>query len=126
MKATEITTIDQYIAGFPEEIRPILNQVRATIQKAAPDAIEAISYGMPAFKQNGYLAYFAAHKNHIGFYPIPSATEKFKEELSVYKTGKGSVQFPIDHPMPLKLITKIIKFRLQENAAKAALKAKKK
>ncbi|MBS0028069.1 iron chaperone [Chitinophaga sp. 22321] len=126
MKATEITTIDQYIAGFPEEIQQVLNQVRATIRKAAPDATEAISYGMPAFKQDGYLAYFAAYKNHIGFYPIPPATEKFKEELSVYKTGKGSVQFPIDQPMPLKLITKMIKFRIQVNAEKAALKVKKK
>lgn len=126
MKATQINTIDEYIAGFPEEMQVILNKVRATIKKAAPDAEETISYSMPAFKQNGYLAYFAAYKNHIGFYPIPPATEKFREELSAYKTGKGSVQFPLDQPMPLTLISKIVKYRLKENLSNTAKKPKKK
>lgn len=124
MKSTIAANIDEYIAGFPEETQEILELVRATIQKAAPDATEAISYAIPTFKLNGNLVHFAAFKTHIGFYPAPTGGEAFKKELSVYKTGKGSVQFPIDEPMPLGLITRIVKFRVKENMEKA--KAKKK
>lgn len=124
MKSTVAANIDEYIAGFPEETQEILELVRATIQKAAPDATEAISYAIPTFKLNGNLVHFAAFKTHIGFYPAPTGGEAFKKELSVYKTGKGSVQFPIDEPMPLGLITRIVKFRVKENMEKA--KAKKK
>ncbi|MGO4291708.1 iron chaperone [Chitinophaga sp. RAB17] len=125
MKSTTISTIDEYIAGFPPDIQEILEQVRATVKKSAPKAEETISYGMPAFKQNGHLVYFAAFKNHIGFYPIPSGMEQFKAELAGYKTGKGSVQFPLDEPMPLTLIGKIVKFRVKENEKKSAAKKKK-
>lgn len=124
MKSTIAANIDEYIAGFPEETQEILELIRATIQKAAPDATEAISYAIPTFKLNGNLVHFAAFKTHIGFYPAPTGGEAFKKELSVYKTGKGSVQFPIDEPMPLGLITRIVKFRVKENMEKA--KAKKK
>lgn len=124
MKSTIAANIDEYIAGFPEETQEILELVRATIQKAAPDATEAISYAIPTFKLNGNLVHFAAFKTHIGFYPAPTGGEAFKKELSIYKTGKGSVQFPIDEPMPLGLITRIVKFRVKENMEKA--KAKKK
>ncbi|HMJ46941.1 MAG TPA: DUF1801 domain-containing protein [Ferruginibacter sp.] len=111
-------SIDEYIAGFQEQTQKILEQVRATIKKAAPGAEETISYAMPAFRLNGYLVYFAAFKNHIGFYPAPSGSAAFIKELSPYKTGKGSVQFPLDKPMPLHLITKIVQFRVKENLQK--------
>jgi len=117
--------IDEYIAGFPQDVQEILEKIRATVREAAPEAKEKISYGMPAFTLNGNLVYFAAFKNHIGFYPIPSGIEEFKEELSVYKQGKGSVQFPLDEPMPYELITRIVKFRAQENLKKAKAKKKK-
>ena len=103
--------IDEYIQGFPEETQKILQQLRAAIKKAAPKSEEVISYAMPAFKQNGVLVYFAAYKNHIGFYPTSSGIEAFKDELSKYKSSKGAVQFPIDKPLPLTLISKIVKFR---------------
>lgn len=111
--------IDEYIAGFPKEVQKILTQVRKTIQDAAPGATEKISYGMPCFYLNGNLVYFAAYKNHIGFYATPTGHEAFKKDLSVYKQGKGSVQFLIDKPMPLKLIGRIVKFRAKENKEKA-------
>ena|SRR5436190_19619546 len=113
-----ITSIDEYIAAAPKEIRPILEEIRATIKAAAPEATERISYGMPTFFLNGNLVHFAAHKNHIGFYPTPSGIEKFKKELSKYEGAKGSVQFPLDQPMPLELIRKIVLFRVKENLAK--------
>lgn len=114
------TTIDEYIAAFPEETRKALEQVREVIRSAAPDAGEKISYAMPAFTyRNSYLVYFAAFKNHIGFYPAPVGVDAFKEALSAYKTGKGSVQFPLDRPMPLGLIARIVKFRMAENLKKA-------
>ena len=119
-------TIDEYIYLFPEETRKKLEQLRMTIRKAAPDAEEMISYQMPAYKCQGMLVYFAGYKNHIGFYPTASGIAAFKEELSVYKSAKGAVQFPIDKPLPLKLIAEIVAFRVKENAAKAAMKAKKK
>src|SRR3954471_6034666 len=117
-------TIDEYITGFPENIREKLEALRATIRKAAPTAEEIISYGMPTFYLKGNLVHFAAFKNHIGFYPAPSGIESFKEELSIYKEGKGSVQFPLDEPMPLDLITRIVKFRVAQNTEKAANKKK--
>ncbi len=116
--------IDEYIAACPPEIQGRLQELRATIRKAAPDAEETISYKMPTFKLNGNLVYFAAFPNHIGFYPIPTGIEAFKKELAVYKQGKGSVQFPNDKPLPLKLVTRIVKFRAKENLAKAKAKAK--
>jgi uncharacterized protein YdhG (YjbR/CyaY superfamily) len=126
MRNSEATpsTIDEYIAGFPEHIREILEKVRATIQEAAPNAEETIKYEMPTFMLNGNLVYFAAFKNHIGFYPIPSGMEEFKDDLAGYKTGKGSVQFPLDQPIPYELIGRITKFRVQENLEKAAAKKK--
>ena len=118
-------SIDEYIATFPKEIQIILEEVRATIKAAAPEATERISYGMPTFFLNGNLVHFAAHKNHIGFYPTPSGIEKFKKELSKYEGAKGSVQFPLDQPMPLQLISKIVKFRVTENQQKAKPSRKK-
>jgi uncharacterized protein YdhG (YjbR/CyaY superfamily) len=119
-------TIDEYIAGCPSEVQAVLHKIRLTIRKAAPDAEETISYQMPTFTLNGNLVHFAAFKHHIGFYPTPTGTEKFQKELATYKGGKGSVQFPLDQPIPYGLITKIVKFRVKENAAKAAAKGKKK
>ena len=119
-------TTDEYISGFPKETQKILEQLRATIKKAAPKADEVISYGMAAFKLNGMLVWFAAHTNHIGFYPSPSGIEAFKKELSIYKGAKGSVQFPLEKPLPLGLITKIVKFRVTENLQKAIPGTKKK
>jgi len=116
--------IDQYIAGFPEDIQIILEQVRTTIQKAAPNAEETIKYVMPTFVLNGNLVHFAAFKNHIGFYPAPTESEEFRKELSIYKQGKGSVQFPLDKPMPLSLITKIVKSRVEKNSGKEKTKKK--
>ncbi|MBT3337332.1 MAG: hypothetical protein HN855_08810 [Anaerolineae bacterium] len=116
--------IDAYIAQFSPEMQTLLHQMRATIQEAAPEATEAFSYQMPTFKLHGNLVHFAAFKKHIGFYPVPSGLETFKEELSAYKGGKGSVQFPLDQPLPLALVTKIVKFRVAENLAKAAAKKK--
>ena len=119
-----VNDIDQYISSFPAEIQKILTQVRMTIKKVVPDAEEVISYGMPAFKQNGMLVWYAAFKNHIGFYPVPSGMKAFNNELSVFKQGKGSVQFPLDKPMPLELISNIVKFRVAENTQKANAKKK--
>jgi uncharacterized protein YdhG (YjbR/CyaY superfamily) len=118
--------IDEYISGFPKDVKEILEKIRMTIREAAPNAEETISYQMPAFKLNGYLVYFAAFKNHIGFYPMPSGIEKFKKELSVYEGAKGSVKFPLDKPMPFALISKIVKFRVKENSEIAKTKVKKK
>jgi uncharacterized protein YdhG (YjbR/CyaY superfamily) len=119
-------TIDEYIAGFSPEIQAILKKIRLTIRKAAPDAEEKISYQMPTFTLQGNLVHFAAFKKHIGFYPTPTGTEKFQKELSVYKGAKGSVRFPLDQPIPYGLISKIVKFRVKENLARAAAKEKKK
>src|SRR5664279_463073 len=116
--------IDEYISGFPKETQKILEQLRATIKKAAPKADEVISYSIPAFKLNGMLVWFAAYSNHIGFYPRGSGIEAFKKELSIYKGAKGSVQFPLDRPLPFELITKIVKFRVAENLLKTKTKKK--
>ena len=118
MDTKKPANIDEYIGAFPNDVQEILEKIRATIQKAAPDANEKISYSMPAFEQNGIVVYFAAFKNHIGLYALPSGHETFREELSKYKSGKGSVQFPLDQPMPFDLIAKIVKFRVKENLEK--------
>ena len=125
-KNVSFVSIDQYIASFPEETRHILEALRATIKAAAPDAEEKISYQMPTFDLKGNLVHFAAFPKHIGFYPAPRGIEEFKEELSIYKGAKGSVQFPIDEPLPLDLITRIVKFRVAENLKKAEEKASRK
>jgi uncharacterized protein YdhG (YjbR/CyaY superfamily) len=111
----QFETIDDYIKTFPTDVQSILEKMRQTIRKAAPEAIEAISYQMPTFKLNGKnLVHFAAFKSHIGFYPIPSGIEAFRRELSQYKQGKGSVQFPVDKPIPYDLVEKIVRFRVKE------------
>ncbi len=124
-KKVGFTSIDEYIATFPEEIQKILEEIRATIKAAAPDAEEKISYQMPTFILKGNLVHFAAFKKHIGFYPVPTGIEKFKKELSVYEGAKGSVQFPLDKPIPYGLISKIVKFRVKENLKKAETKGRK-
>ena len=116
------STVDEYIATFPKEGQRLLTKIRNTIRSAAPGAAEVISYGMPAYKQQGMLVYFAGYEKHIGFYATPAGHAAFKKELSKYKTGKGSVQFPIDQPLPVELIRKIVKFRLKENSIKASAK----
>lgn len=118
------SNIDDYIASFPRDVQAVLNEIRNTIQKAAPDAEEAIKYRIPTFVLNGNLVHFAAFKKHIGFYPAPSGVEAFKQQLSRYEGAKGSVQFPIDKPMPLKLIERIVKFRAKEARTKSAAKKK--
>jgi uncharacterized protein YdhG (YjbR/CyaY superfamily) len=117
---------DEYIADFSPEVQTILNTLRAVIKEAAPDADEKISYQMPTYALRGNLVHFAAYKNHIGFYPAPSGIEAFKDELSAYKGAKGSVQFPIDKPLPYELISRIVKFRVAENTMKAQNKMKSK
>lgn len=124
MTTNKPNNINEYIAGFPKNIQKILEQIRATIKKAAPEAEETISYAIPTFTLNGNLVHFATFKNHIGFYPAPTGNEALKKELSVYKTGKGSIQFPLEKPMPLDLITKIVKFRVKENLQKEKTKKK--
>jgi uncharacterized protein YdhG (YjbR/CyaY superfamily) len=129
MKTSQTTPkdMDEYIAGFPDDVQEILEKVRMTIRKAAPEAEETISYKMPTFNLKGhYLVYFAAYKKHIGFYPAPVGSAEFNEELSAYQAGKGTLQFPLDKPIPFDLITKIVKFRIKENLARAAAEGKKK
>ena len=111
--------VEEYVAGFPAETQAVLQQVRAAIKAAAPDAVECIAYAMPAYKLNGKpLVYFAGYARHIGFYATPTGHAEFAEELSKFKQGKGSVQFPLSQPMPLDLIGRIVKFRVQETLAK--------
>ncbi len=110
--------IDNYISGFPKEVQDMLEKIRTAIIKAAPAAEETIGYGIPTFKLHGNLVHFAGYKNHVGFYPAPSAIKAFEKELSIYKGAKGSVQFPLDKPLPVALITKIVKFRVKENKMK--------
>jgi len=121
---TAFTTIDAYIALFPEEVQEKLHQLRAVIRAAAPEAVEKISYRMPTFYLKGNLVHFAAFARHIGFYPVPSGIEAFKTELAAYKQGKGSVQFPLDEPLPLDLVRRIVEYRVSENLAAAAAKAR--
>ena len=118
-----VKVVDKFIAGFPKDTQKLLEQLRATIKKAAPSAEERISYGIPTFDLNGrHLVHFAAFKKHIGFFPTPSGISAFKKEISKYKWAKGSVQFPIDKSLPLSLITKIVKFRVKEDLEKAKKK----
>ncbi|MGC4021716.1 MAG: DUF1801 domain-containing protein [Cyclobacteriaceae bacterium] len=119
-------TIDEYISDFPEHVREIMERVRFTIAKAAPQAEEVISYSMPAFKLNGVLVYFAGWQNHLGFYPFSSAIRAFQKDLSKYEGAKGSIKFPYDKPIPYTLISKMVKYRVKENLEKAKLKALKK
>ena len=117
--------IDEYIAGFPNDVREILEEIRLTIRRAAPDAEETIKYQMPTFTLNGNLVHFAAYKKHIGLYPAPRDVAKFKDELSVYEGTKSSVRFPLDKPIPFGLISKIVKFRVKKNLERAGAKWKK-
>jgi len=117
---SKANSIDEYIAGFPPETQKVLQELRGLIKASAPDATETISYAIPTFDMNGrHLAHFAGYARHIGFYPIPSALEAFKEELKPYKSGKGSAQFPLGQPLPTDLIRRIVEFRVVENTAKA-------
>lgn len=120
----EFHTIDEYIAAFPADIQAKLQAMRETIRAAAPEAEERISYRMPTFALHGNLVHFAAFTRHIGFYPAPRGIEAFQQELSRYKGAKGSVQFPLDEPLPLELISRIVAFRVAENGAKAAAKSR--
>lgn len=115
-------SIDKYISGFPYETQVILKKIREVICKAAPEAEETISYSIPTFFIKGNLVHFAAYKNHIGFYPSSSGIKAFKKELLKYKSSKGAVQFPLDKPLPLNLISRIVKFRLKENLERAEKK----
>jgi uncharacterized protein YdhG (YjbR/CyaY superfamily) len=115
-KAETSLTVDEYISGCPEQLQAKLKELREAIRKAAPEAEETISYRMPAYRLNGVLVYFAAQKNHIGFYPTSSGVNAFREELAAYKTSKGAIQFPVDKPIPLKLVSTIVKFRVKENS----------
>ncbi len=116
---TSLHSIDEYIGQFTPAIQIILQQLRQAINKAAPGAEERISYRMPTFWLHGNLVHFAAYKNHIGFYPTPSGIEAFQKELAEYKTSKGAVQFPLDRPLPLELISRMVKFRVAENLSEA-------
>lgn len=115
----KLSNVDEYINSFPQGIKVILEQIRETIRQKSPDAVESISYGMPTYKLNGKpLVYFAGYKNHIGFYATPTGHSEFAEELATYKQGKGSVQFPLNNPMPLDLISRIVAFRVRETLEK--------
>lgn len=119
-------SVDEYISGYPADIQKKLNDIRKAVRKAAPEAVEKISYGMPAYTFKGMLLYFAGHTNHIGLYPYPSAIEAFKKEIAEYYKSKGTLQFPHGKPLPLKLIKEIVAFRVQENIIKEQLKRVKK
>ena len=114
---TSVGSIDEYIAAFPAEIQETLQNIRQVIRDAAPEASEAISYQMPTFKLNGNLVHFAAFKDHIGFFPTPSGVEAYPE-LMQYKTGKGTLQFPLDQPIPYELIRRVVEFRVSEAKSK--------
>jgi uncharacterized protein YdhG (YjbR/CyaY superfamily) len=121
-KKYKINDIDLYIAGFPTRTQKLLAQFRAAIRKAAPEAEEVIKYGIPTFTFHGNLVHFGAYKNHIGFYPAPSGIEAFKKELAAYEGAKGSIRFPIDKPLPIDLIKKIVVYRVKKNMEKATIK----
>jgi uncharacterized protein YdhG (YjbR/CyaY superfamily) len=120
MTKVEFKSVDEYIAAQPQTVQSLLQRIRSAVALAAPDATEKISYQMPTFYLNGNLVHFAAFKNHIGFYPTASGVKAFEQELSGYKYAKGSIQFPTDRPLPLTLIRKIVKFRVEENVKKRA------
>jgi uncharacterized protein YdhG (YjbR/CyaY superfamily) len=107
-------SIDEYVAGFPAEIQRVLEEMRSLIRASAPTATETIRYAIPTFDLNGHLVHFAGYRSHIGFYPTASGIEAFKEELASYKKGRGSVQFPLDRPLPADLISRIVEFRVRE------------
>lgn len=115
---TASAAVDEYIAAAPEAVRPLLESLRAAIKDAAPDAVERMGYGMPGYYLNGGLVWFGAYKNHIGFYPAPNGLDAFEAELSQYARTKGSVHFPLDQPLPLDLIERIVRFRRDENLGK--------
>jgi len=125
-KENSPTTIDEYIAGYPEELQVKLNEIRRIIKATIPEAKETISYGIPTFALMGNVVHFGGFKSHIGFYPAPSGIEHFKEEIAPYLASKGTLQFPLDKPLPVDLIRRITEFRMQENLQKAAAKVKKK
>jgi uncharacterized protein YdhG (YjbR/CyaY superfamily) len=121
------TTIDEYISGFPGEVQALLEKIRAIVKKAAPKAQETISYGIPTFTlRDTYLIYFAAYKKHIAIYPVPTGNDEFNEEVSAYRRGKGTLQFPLDKPFPYALLRKIVKHSLQDNLIRAETRKKKK
>jgi uncharacterized protein YdhG (YjbR/CyaY superfamily) len=122
MQKNTFETIDEYINAFEGEVKSILQKIRNTVREVAPEATEFINYGIPTFKQSGNLVHFAAYKNHIGFYPSPSGMEEFKKEVALYKTGKGTMQFPLDKPIPYDLISEIVRFRVEENKFKKVKK----
>jgi uncharacterized protein YdhG (YjbR/CyaY superfamily) len=126
MRSNQAKNIDEYIASFPKDTQKMLEEMRTAINKAAPNAEETIKYAIPTFTFHGNLVHFAAYKNHIGFYPAPSAIEAFEKELSTYEGAKGSVQFSLDAPLPIALIKRIVKFRVLENSEKMKAKAKRK
>ncbi len=125
MISSKAATIDEYIANYPHEIQKKLKDMRAAIKAAAPEATERISYRMPTFYLKGNLVHFAALKNHIGFYPTPSGVQAFIKETTKYASTKGAIQFPLDEPLPLKLVSKIVKFRVKENLERAKMKSRK-
>lgn len=122
----KFTTVDEYISSFPEDVKDTLVEIRKTIRLAAPRAEELISYNMPAYKLNGFLVSFAAWKNHIGLYPIPAGDETFKKQIAAYRDANSTVQIPYDKSLPLKLITRLVKFRIQENKDHTSKQPKKK
>ncbi len=127
MKQTAPKTIDEYISSFPQDIQEILEKIRSLVKRAAPQAQETIKYGIPTFMlRDTYLIYFAAYKKHIAIYPIPAGDPRFNEEISAYRSGKGTLQFPLDQSIPYTLIRKLIKFSLQDNLTRAESKRKKK
>lgn len=119
MMMKKYANIDEYIENFPKEVQTLLQDIRQTIQKTAPEAVEAISYGIPTFKLHGNLVHFAGYKNHLAFYPGALALEVFQKEVEKYQQGKGTIQFPVEGPVPLELIAKITAFRVKENLKKA-------
>lgn len=125
MKTIKANTIDEYIDAQPANIKKLLKQMRTTIRKAAPEAEEAIKYGIPTFVQNGNIVHFAGYQNHIGFYPAPMGIEAFQRETAQYESGKGTLQFPIDRPLPLDMVARIVKFRVEQNNAKTNSKKRK-
>ncbi len=125
MKKNIATDVDSYISGYPPTVQKMLKQLRAAVRKAAPKAEESISYMMPAYKLNGPLVYFGAYEKHIGFYPTGSGVAAFQKEIASYKSSKGAIQFPLDQPLPLELVEKIVKFKAKENMMKAEIKKKK-
>jgi uncharacterized protein YdhG (YjbR/CyaY superfamily) len=125
MQTIKFKTVNEYLAAFPAGTKAMLKEMRKTIKEAAPEAEEVISYNMPAFKLHGMLVYYAGYKAHIGFYPVSSAITAFKKELSGYEQSKGTIRFPLDEPLPLSLISKIVQFRVKENKEKEKMKKKK-